>query len=160
VLASRLDIPPSAKLLRNGGARGLVVFRAGTDPRDPEAAAVDSREAALSALGVRVVAVPRSADGGLDLRSVLEKLHSLSVRSVLVEGGAEVFSSFVREKLYQKISVFVAPIMVGDGLGTLGNLGVDRISAAPRLARVRYARIGDQMRVSGYREETRVHGHR
>lgn len=152
VLSSRLDIAPGAKLLRGEAARALVAFR--SDVRDPE---VDERERRLAGLGARVLSVPLK-NGRLDLRSVLERLHALSLRSVLVEGGADVFTSFVKENLYQKVSLFVAPIMVGAGVSALGDLGVPRIAAAPRLARVRYSRIGDQVLVRGYREESYVHG--
>ena len=153
VLSSRLDIAPGAKLLRGDAARALVAFR--SDVRDPE---VDERERRLTDLGARVFAVPRTGGGRLDLRTVLERLHALSLRSVLVEGGASVFTSFVKENLYQKVSLFVAPIMVGDGISALGDLGVPRIAAASRLARVRYSRIGDQVLVRGYREESGVYG--
>jgi diaminohydroxyphosphoribosylaminopyrimidine deaminase/5-amino-6-(5-phosphoribosylamino)uracil reductase len=152
VLSSRLDIAPGAKLLRGEAARALVAFR--SDVRDPE---VDERERRLTGLGARVLSVPLK-NGRLDLRAVLERLHALSLRSVLVEGGAGVFTSFVKENLYQKVSLFVAPIMVGAGISALGDLGVPRIAAAPRLARVRYSRIGDQVLVRGYREESYVHG--
>lgn len=155
VLSSRLDIHPDIKLLRGEAARGLILFRA--DDGDPE---VDAHERFLVGLGARVFTVARDVYGGLDLRAVLDRLTSLSVRSVLVEGGARVFTSFVKANLYQKISIFVAPLLIGDGVSALGDLGLRRIATVPHLKRVRYTRLGDQILVRGYREDADVHGNR
>jgi len=156
VLSSDLDLPLDAKLLRPEAAPSLVVFRSA----ESASAETAARESALAARGVRVFAAPAASGGGLDLRAVLEKLYALSVRSVLVEGGSRVLTSFVKAGLYQKLSIFAAPLLMGEGLSAIGDLGHARVSAAPRLARVRYRRIGDQILVRGYREETRVHGTR
>ncbi len=160
VLSSRLGIPLSAKLLRSGAAEKLVAFRAELPAGDPGAETVHVKENALRLLGVRVFAVPAGRDGGLDLGAVLEGLHSIGLRSVLVEGGPRVFTSFVRSGLYDKVSVFAAPMLIGEGRSAIGDLGVRRVAAAPRLKRVRYKRIGDQMLILGYKEEAHVHRHR
>ena len=110
--------------------------------------------------GARVFQVPRTADGGLDLGLVLDRLFAVSIRSVLVEGGSRVFTSFVKAGLFQKISIFTAPLFIGEGQAALGDLGLRSISGARRLCRVSYARIGDQMLIRGYKEDLHVHGPR
>ena len=159
-LSSRLEIPLSSKLLRAEAAARLIVFRAALVESDPLAGGILVRERALELLGVRVFAVPLNAEGGLDLSAVLDRLHAVGVRSVLVEGGPTVFTSFVRSGLYDKVSIFAAPLLIGEGRSAIGDLGVERVSAAPRLKRVRYQRIGDQMLIRGYKEEAHVHRHR
>jgi diaminohydroxyphosphoribosylaminopyrimidine deaminase/5-amino-6-(5-phosphoribosylamino)uracil reductase len=52
-------------------------------------------------------------DGRLDLESILRELHAREIRSLLVEGGSLLHSDFIRRKLWQKMIVFVAPIVVG-----------------------------------------------
>jgi diaminohydroxyphosphoribosylaminopyrimidine deaminase/5-amino-6-(5-phosphoribosylamino)uracil reductase len=52
-------------------------------------------------------------DGRLDLESVLRELHAREIRSLLVEGGSLLHSDFIRRGLWQKMIVFVAPIVVG-----------------------------------------------
>jgi len=155
VLSSRLDIDLASKLLRGENAGKLIAFRA--DDGDEK---ILSRERALVALGTRVFAIPRSTDGGLDLSAALDWLYALSLRSVLVEGGPRVFTSFVKAGLFQKVSIFTAPLLIGEGKSSLGDLGLRVLSSACRLRRVRYTRIGDQMLMSGYKEESHVYGSR
>jgi len=52
-------------------------------------------------------------DGRLDLEPVLRDLHARGVQSLLVEGGSLLHSDFIRRGLWQKMVVFVAPIVVG-----------------------------------------------
>ena len=52
-------------------------------------------------------------DGRLELEPVLRELYARGVRSLLVEGGSLLHSDFIRRGLWQKMVVFVAPIVVG-----------------------------------------------
>ncbi len=47
------------------------------------------------------------------IKKVLEQLCEQGVVSVLVEGGSEVFSSFLKEKLVDEIQIFIAPKILG-----------------------------------------------
>jgi diaminohydroxyphosphoribosylaminopyrimidine deaminase/5-amino-6-(5-phosphoribosylamino)uracil reductase len=52
-------------------------------------------------------------DGRLDLELVLRELYERGVQSLIVEGGSLLHSDFIRRGLWQKMIVFVAPIVVG-----------------------------------------------
>lgn len=152
VLSSRLNIDFSSKLLSIKNASKLIVFRC--EDRDLE---ILAREKAMLEWGAWVFQVPKTADGSLDLKHVLNKLFSLSVHSVLVEGGSRVFTSFVKAGFFQKISIFTAPLLIGEGRSSIGDLGISLLSEAQRLRRVSYARIGDQLLICGYKEYLHVH---
>jgi len=47
------------------------------------------------------------------IKAVLKKLHAAGVVSVLVEGGHEVFQSFIDAKMVDELQVFIAPILLG-----------------------------------------------
>ncbi|MFT6068747.1 MAG: diaminohydroxyphosphoribosylaminopyrimidine deaminase [Bacteriovoracaceae bacterium] len=49
------------------------------------------------------------------LKKMQESLYELGIYSYLVEGGSEVLSSFLKENIYNKITLFQAPILVGNG---------------------------------------------
>jgi diaminohydroxyphosphoribosylaminopyrimidine deaminase/5-amino-6-(5-phosphoribosylamino)uracil reductase len=49
------------------------------------------------------------------LRNLQYSLYKLGICSYLVEGGSEVLSSFINEKIYNKLTLFQAPILVGNG---------------------------------------------
>lgn len=49
----------------------------------------------------------------VDLEALLAHLHSLGMRSILVEGGGQVLASFLRAGLFDELTVFVAPLIIG-----------------------------------------------
>ena len=52
----------------------------------------------------------------LALRPVLRRLHRLNIGSILVEGGQEVFTQFVRERVVDEMSIFLAPRVLAGGI--------------------------------------------
>lgn len=58
-----------------------------------------------------------------DIKEVLKALHEKGVRSVLVEGGAEVLSSFIEAELWDEAKFFYGPKLIGDqGLSFYKNI--------------------------------------
>ncbi|MBF0314373.1 MAG: bifunctional diaminohydroxyphosphoribosylaminopyrimidine deaminase/5-amino-6-(5-phosphoribosylamino)uracil reductase RibD [Oligoflexia bacterium] len=65
-----------------------------------------------------------------DLHDLLKKLVAapLKITSLFVEGGPTLLTSFLQQKLYDKVSIFIAPkIIGGDGLA-IGPLGISKMS--------------------------------
>lgn len=150
VLDSRLSLPETSKLLSLPDRdKTLVVCGAGADP---------ARVRKFEEAGVTVLALApqAAAGGGLPLGAVLEALAGRGIRSVLVEGGSKIFTAFLREGLWDRISIFIAPILMGGGVDAVGNLGVEKVRDALRLGKVRVRRLGDQLLVEG----RNVHGNR
>ncbi len=63
------------------------------------------------------------------LDKLQDSLYEIGISSYLVEGGSEVLSSFLNEKIYNKITLFQAPILVGNGKSFF-NSETDTISEA------------------------------
>jgi diaminohydroxyphosphoribosylaminopyrimidine deaminase/5-amino-6-(5-phosphoribosylamino)uracil reductase len=120
VLAPELDLDPGAALFRAPGRRPRLYA---------SAAAAAERVERLAAVA-DVVRVAEHADG-LAIDEVLADLGRLSVQSVLVEGGARTFASFLDAGRADRMALFVAPRLVGArGATPL----VDRLAAdAPAL---------------------------
>lgn len=150
LLSTRLDIPGDASLLTDEYRQKTIVFTA--QPTESPAA----RE--LQERGVRVITVGQDAGGNLLLREVLAALAEMNISSVLVEGGGSVFTSFIREELFDKISVFMAPIFLGEGVGSIGDLGLQSIDAAVKLLRPTYTIINNQILAEGYRDLKTIFG--
>jgi len=89
-------LSPHAQLFTDGGR--TILFS--TAP--PEGLASNVEAITMNAI-----------DGRLDLESVLRELHTRGVQSLIVEGGSLLHSDFIRRGLWQKMIVFVAPIVVG-----------------------------------------------
>lgn len=98
VLDGRGRIPPSARVWRDGNA--LWVTQPGVPPRD----------------GTQQLTLPAGAAGdGIDLAELLRALRDRGVTSLLVEGGSHILRSFVEADLVDCWTVYVAPMLVGDG---------------------------------------------
>jgi diaminohydroxyphosphoribosylaminopyrimidine deaminase / 5-amino-6-(5-phosphoribosylamino)uracil reductase len=162
VLDAGLRTPPDSPLVATAREWPLIIFAApkNTDRRvysvtsagyesnfDSDAA----REEVLTGLGAEVVRV-ESHGGRLDLPGVLAELARRQLTSVIVEGGAETAASFVEQRLVDKVTFFVAPLLVGgrEALPVVGGRGVERLADALRLGDVEVTRRGEDLEVTGY----------
>ncbi|MDP3789175.1 MAG: bifunctional diaminohydroxyphosphoribosylaminopyrimidine deaminase/5-amino-6-(5-phosphoribosylamino)uracil reductase RibD, partial [Candidatus Omnitrophota bacterium] len=89
IVDTNLKTPVASRILKSSG--GTVLIAAGSG-------ASEKRKASLEKKGARVVLLPKS-NGRVKLTAVLKYLNSLGVMSVLCEGGGELISSLIRERL-------------------------------------------------------------
>jgi 2,5-diamino-6-(ribosylamino)-4(3H)-pyrimidinone 5'-phosphate reductase len=59
------------------------------------------------------VEVHRSRTPRADLPALLAELARRGIRQVMVEGGSEVLASFLRARLVDSLTVYVAPLLIG-----------------------------------------------
>jgi diaminohydroxyphosphoribosylaminopyrimidine deaminase/5-amino-6-(5-phosphoribosylamino)uracil reductase len=142
VLDRRLRLPPSCRLVRADPRRPVVVYHG---PGAPAA-----RRRRLVEAGVELVEVP-AQDGRLRLDRVLRALGDRGVLRLLVEGGSTIHGAFLREKLADRIAVFIAPVLLGDPrakpLAAMGELA--SIAGATRLIEPRVRRFGADVLIEG-----------
>jgi diaminohydroxyphosphoribosylaminopyrimidine deaminase / 5-amino-6-(5-phosphoribosylamino)uracil reductase len=119
------------------------------------AAADSARRAALEALGVQVLVLPAQADGRVDLPALLGALAARGVRSVLVEGGAEMITALLRERLAHRLVVCVAPKVLGRGVEGVGDLGISRLGEALTFRDARFSLCGADVLFEGDLEGAR-----
>ena len=105
VLASRLEVPPGARILGEGG-RTVVACVEGADPREAER---------LRRAGAEVLVCRAGEDGRVDLGDLLSRLGEMGIVSVLVEGGAQVYSSFLKAGLVDRLLLYLGPKVFGEG---------------------------------------------
>jgi diaminohydroxyphosphoribosylaminopyrimidine deaminase/5-amino-6-(5-phosphoribosylamino)uracil reductase len=151
VLDPRLTMSPESKLARSATEAPVIVFA-------PEAA-LDGREMGLQKLGVEVVATPLSEEG-LDLFYVLDELGGRGIKGLLVEGGGETATRFVRRGLADKLTLFYAPKLLGsEGVPMIGALRVTKVAESLQFSVSEVEKVGDDVAVTLYPggEEERVH---
>lgn len=90
--------------------------------------------------------------GRTDLAAVLAELYGRGLQSVIVEGGAQVISEFLRAGLWQKMILFVAPMAVGGGgaPSILSGDGVQRLTEALRFRFDRAELVGRDLMITAY----------
>ncbi len=100
--------PPSARIFET--ASEVSVYTSEDTPND--------RRTALKERGAQVITLATPGPSGhLPLQTILGHLGERGFHGVWVEGGAAVFTAFLREKLAQKAYLYLAPVIVGrDGI--------------------------------------------
>lgn len=151
VLDPRLTISPESNLARTAAETPVVVFADGGN--------FGGREKALGARGVEVVAAP-VVGGRLDLGFVLDELGRRGVRGLLVEGGGETVTGFVRHGLADKLTLMYAPKLIGsEGVPMIGAMRATKMAEALRFEVSGVETVGEDVAVTLYpaREEDHVH---
>jgi diaminohydroxyphosphoribosylaminopyrimidine deaminase/5-amino-6-(5-phosphoribosylamino)uracil reductase len=120
VVDSTLRTPLSAAVLTDKAAPGTVF--AVTD-RAPAA-----KRDKVRALGASVLSLPAESGGRVDLVALLAALHEQGIRSLLVEGGAEMITALLRARLVDRLVVCVAPKILGAGIEAVGDLGIRELA--------------------------------
>ncbi|TDL28068.1 bacterial bifunctional deaminase-reductase [Rickenella mellea] len=113
ILDSTLRFQPSSKLLKNFRAKqGRQPWIVTKYHENPPAEYVE-RKQTLEAEGAVIIPVEGSG-GHLSVSALLEALYQRNVRSLMVEGGATVISSFLISGHVDNLIVTVAPTFVGE----------------------------------------------
>ena len=120
IVDSTLRTPVTASVLSSGTASLIIA----TTP-----AASDERRVALEQAGAQILQCG-ALDRRVDLADMLERLPALGIRSLLVEGGAGIITSMLRSRLADRVVIVTAPKLIGTGLAAVGDLGIERVSAA------------------------------
>lgn len=127
VIDPRRRLTGDEKCLANPDRAVWVVAEERREPADP-----------------RQLGLPAPA-GRLNLEALLEALHERGFTGVLVEGGAHTASSFLAAGIVDRIDLFIAPKMLGDGPSWLQGLGLPNLAAAPSLTGFRVRRTGPDL---------------
>lgn len=101
----------------------------------------------LRSRGVQIICVKENKDGTLNLNDMLKKLSDNNIASVLVEGGRNIYNSFVRQNLFDEILLFICPKLLGSGISVVDNIGVTSIRKALKLKIRSAEKIGDDILV-------------
>jgi len=101
----------------------------------------------LQERGVEIVHSDRE-----DLRAVLEDLGSRSLQSVLVEGGSTIAGEFIDAGLVNKVTFFIAPVIIGGAAAptAVGGVGAEQMADALALERLTVIPRGHDIEITAY----------
>ena len=99
----------------------------------------------LPSVAGRSLPIPTSSSGQAHSFAELEALATEGVQSLLLEGGPTLATAFVDADLVDKLLVFVAPTLAGDGLRFL-----DRLSASRALSHLSARQVGEDVLLEAY----------
>jgi len=134
-LDSKLRIPIDAQVLRDDG-RTLIVT---TDEHGKD------KIEKIRKLGKEVLVVQKGADGRVELRPLMKALAQRGISSILVEGGSEVITSFLKAGLINRMVVITAPLILGKGIEAIGDLGIIDLDKAVKPTACEIKRVGEDV---------------
>ncbi len=72
--------------------------------------------------------IKKNSNGCLDVKDLITKANDFGIRHILVEGGSEVATSFLKAKLVDKYLAVLAPKIIGSGINSINDLGIRKVS--------------------------------
>jgi diaminohydroxyphosphoribosylaminopyrimidine deaminase/5-amino-6-(5-phosphoribosylamino)uracil reductase len=161
-LDGRVTVPGERWVTGETSRRLVHVLRAASDAVAVGMGTVRWDNPSLDARDVPVVRQPRRIAFGRGplpdeselelrpgaLREELEALAAEGVQSLLLEGGPTLAAAFLDQDLVDKVLVFVAPTLAGEGQGMFAGL-----PAPVRLSRLGARAIGEDLLIQAYVHE-------
>lgn len=139
VVDTQLKIPKNCNLMKNP-----VKLMIATTNKAPK-----NEIKKLQQKGVSII-IAKSKKGMVDLQDLMKQLGKHEITSVMIEGGSELNSSAIKDRMVDKILIFTAPKLIGNGHGAIGNLGVNKIDRAINLKNPVAKKIGNDILIEGY----------
>jgi len=138
VVDSRLRVPLTARLVAE--ARQVPTWF--LTLRDGD----QLRQETFRSCGVELIEVHADGDAGIDIGEGLRALGERGLTRILVEGGAHLAASLLRERLVDRLAWFRAPRMIGgDGIPAVVAFGLERLGEAPGFERSGLMELGEDV---------------
>lgn len=142
VLDAELRTPVTSRILKSGKDRGAVLIAGGEG-------ASAGRKSALEKKAAKVMLLPKK-DGRVKLSALLKYLRDIGVMSVLCEGGGELVSSLIKERLADEVYFFISPKIIGGRLSptSCGGPSAD-IKDSVKVKNAKAEKIGPDILIRG-----------
>jgi diaminohydroxyphosphoribosylaminopyrimidine deaminase/5-amino-6-(5-phosphoribosylamino)uracil reductase len=162
IVDSTLQIPLTAKVLKHHDGKTIIAaispsslsFSRGgfqTRPYKMELISYKKKIEQLQNMGAQVLTF-KDKNGKVDLRSLMKKIATLEISSIMIEGGSSINSSALSSKVVDKVMLFIAPRIIGgaDAISSIGGRSPFLLKDAFRLNDLQVKKIGDDLLLEGY----------
>jgi diaminohydroxyphosphoribosylaminopyrimidine deaminase/5-amino-6-(5-phosphoribosylamino)uracil reductase len=118
IIDSKLDTPPTAKILQNPDQSGVMIICASLDSAEMQAKAK-----IFEGRGIEVIAMA-NAFGKVDLPALFSYLaKEREMNEIHIESGFKLNGSMLREDCVDELLLYYAPFLMGEGIG-MANVGL------------------------------------
>jgi diaminohydroxyphosphoribosylaminopyrimidine deaminase/5-amino-6-(5-phosphoribosylamino)uracil reductase len=156
LLTDRSGLPRRRKLLRvildsylRISLAARVVQTADRDVLILCSTADDQARQALESRGIRVLPISATADGRPDFAAIMQRLGEMEITSLLIEGGALVNGAALASGEVDKVFLYYAPKILGEGAVPF-IAGEGLRGKTPCVQRFELHRFGEDFAVEGY----------
>lgn len=139
VVDSRFRSPLQAKAFKRGTKTMLAVT--------PKANKRRIRD--FEKKGVEILILKKNKTGQVDLEDLLRKLGERNVRSLLVEGGSKIITSFLKQKLVDRMVIVIAPLIIGKGIRGIESVRTRKVGDLASLSSLKIYECGDDVILDG-----------
>ena len=141
VLDSKLRIPVDSKVLHLPDSENTIIATT--------SAATEGKIEKLKELGIVIWKLKSESNGNVSLAALFKKMNQEEIQSVLVEGGKAIFTSFLLSGETDKLVVFLAPKVFGNGIGSFDDLGIQNPNDAILFKNMKWRKLGNEMIFEG-----------
>ena len=103
VIDKNLNIPLSAKLLKNLHEKRVIIFTSKNNLKSQK----------LRQLGCEIIEM-KTEKNKLNLKKIFSNLYKLKISDLMVEAGGILFAELIKNNLVDEIHIFKAPIIIGE----------------------------------------------
>lgn len=137
VVDSTLRIEANARVLKNQEKAKTIIV---TTPLCNK-----EKLSQLTGAGIEILIINNDNKKRVDLKELLIELGKKEISSVLVEGGSEIITSFLKEKIADRLVIIIAPKIMGTGTPAVGDLGIKRMDDLIKLSSRKVFRKGNDI---------------
>ena len=134
ILDARLRTPANAKIFKDTKPEDVLIFTS-----------VKTK----NKLKADIIQAP-AQNGRIDLKWVMNYLGQKKISNVLIEGGGQVIGNALKVGIVDKMMIYVAPKMMGEGLEAVCGLGISKLNQIKQLKDVSVGKIGNDILSEGY----------
>jgi diaminohydroxyphosphoribosylaminopyrimidine deaminase/5-amino-6-(5-phosphoribosylamino)uracil reductase len=137
IVDSELKISQQAKVFQNiSSAKTLIATtKTADDPKFQD----------VAGSGVELVTIDADEKGNVDLKKLFKTLAGRKISSILIEGGAQIITSVLKNNLANRLVTIIAPKIIGSGIEAVGDLNIRSLGAAKILSIQKISRCGDDI---------------
>ncbi len=147
ILDGKVSTSAKSRVFCTQAARTILIYDA---LMEKTSSSIRRKLSVLKKSGVGLLPLTAPGRKRISLSSVLTSLASQNFSSLLVEGGADIFSQFIGAGLADKIHIFTAPRILGRGKAFADGLKLKSLSDAIVLKDLEVAEVGEDLMFTGY----------
>ncbi|MEA3471648.1 MAG: bifunctional diaminohydroxyphosphoribosylaminopyrimidine deaminase/5-amino-6-(5-phosphoribosylamino)uracil reductase RibD, partial [Thermodesulfobacteriota bacterium] len=137
IVDSKLRIPENAKVLQNQ-KKAKTLIAVTSQSSEKKRSHFNKRE-------IETIIIDEDSENRVNLGKLLIEMGKREISSVLVEGGANIITSFLKEGIPDRIVIITAPKILGRGIEAVGDLGIQKVDDSIRLVLKRIMKKGDDI---------------
>ncbi len=137
ILDSMARIPKNSRVFKNDGTRVIII--------------TGNKALAREWPNLPDLIILTSPTRTPEIIWILSELHKLGLKSLLVEGGSCIYSSFLKSSTVDRLLLFIGSKIIGgqDALSWCGELGVDRLDQAMQIKISSITAVGEDWLIDG-----------